>query len=77
MLDLFVIGSLNNFDIISIIRLMLFIVCALLSLASLSDDFHRWLSGTFKGICYALQRYLVTNNILNNDGAHGKMMLTY
>ena len=71
---MFMIGSLDDFDIIFIVRLMLFVVSTLLSLSSLSDDFCRWLSVTFEGICYALQRCLVTNNILINDRTHGQMV---
>jgi len=55
LLDLFVIGSLDDFnDIIFVVRLILFVVSVLLSLASLSGGFCREFGGTFKGFCYAL-----------------------
>ena len=73
LLDLFMIRSLDDFnDIIFIVRLILFIVGALLSLAFPSDDFCRRFGGTFKGFCYILQRYLVTNKE-SNDGGHRQM----
>lgn len=69
LLDVFMSGSLDDFDFILIIRVILFLVSALLSLASLGDDFCRRIGGTFKGFCYAVQRYLVTNIMLINDSA--------
>ena len=73
LLDVFMSGSLDDFDFILII-LMLFLVSALLSLVSLGDDFCRRIGAAFKGFCYAVQRYLVTNIILINDSARRQMV---